>query len=136
MSRANSVTLAREGSSAETCHRKEPPDKGPTPSSQSGSSGCMDGDPQHTHMILWPPPMDPAPSGVPLTTEMEAFLTTYQSPRPDAELDFWLHRLPQRAGQLLSVSLSSSESLHHHTDAREEAGTFCEGESPTKASPR
>lgn len=135
MSRANSVTLAREGSSAETCQRKEPPDKGPTPSSQSGSSGAGWGSSAHPHDSL-PPPMDPAPSGVPLTTETEAFLTTYQSPRPDAELDFWLHRLPQTAGQLLSMSLSSSESLHHHTDAREEAGTFCEGESPTKASPR
>lgn len=54
MSRANSVTLAREGSSAETCHRKEPPDKGPTPSSQSGSSGAGWGSSAHPHDSLAP----------------------------------------------------------------------------------
>lgn len=39
-------------------------------------------------------------------------------------------QLPQRADQLLSVSVSSSESLHCHTDAREELETFSRGESP------
>lgn len=43
---------------------------------------------------------------------------------------------PRRAGQLLSVSLSSSEPLRHWTDAMEATGTFRRGESPIKASPR
>lgn len=62
---------------------------------------------------LWPPP---ASSGVPLAAEMEAFLMNYQSPSPDAVLDATISgctdhdKLPQRADQLLSVSVSSSES--------------------------
>lgn len=54
MSRANSVTLARMGSSAETCHRQEPPHKGQLLARVVHQE--LNGDPQHTHMILWPPP--------------------------------------------------------------------------------
>lgn len=101
----------------------------------------LDGDPQHTHMILWPPPKDillhPLGSLSLLKWRHSSWFT-----RPPVLVLSLISgctghvKLPQRAGQLLSVPVSSSESLHHHTDAREEAGTFCRGESPTKASAR
>lgn len=43
---------------------------------------------------------------------------------------------PERAGQLLSVPVSSAESIHRCTDDREAAGTSCRGESPTVAFPQ
>lgn len=139
MSRADTVTLASEGSSAEMRHRKEPPQKGPTPPSHSASSGAGWGSSAHPHGSLAPSNRySPASSGVPLATEMEAFLMNYQSSSPDAVLDATIsgctdhNKLPQRADQLLSVSVSSSESYWCQGSIR----NILWGESPTKASPR
>lgn len=128
MSRANSVTLASEGSSAETCYRKEPQQKKQLLASGLSGAGWR----SHPTQFFGPSSRhSPAPSGVPLTAEMEAFLMIISPPVLMLILisDCTDHdQLPQRADQLLSVSVSSSESLHHHTDAREELGTFNGGE--------
>lgn len=132
MSRADTVTLASEGSSAEMRHRKEPPQKGPTPPSHSASSGAGWGSSAHPQQTLFGPLLHPLGSLLLLKWRHSSWIISPPVLMQSLMLQFLVAQTTTSCLRGQTSSFLYLWAHLNHTDAREASGTFCGGKAPQK----